>query len=298
MKAIVTGGAGFIGSHIVDALVSRGDEVVCIDDESAPQNQSFFWNKSALNVRGDIRDHKLRCYYEKADVVFHLAARSRIQPTVGNPAECFSVNTMGTQEVLESCRLAGVKRVVYSASSSFYGNINKPPFNEKMQPGCATPYSLSKWQGEQICDLYTRLYGISTASLRYFNVYGPREPIVGQYAPVVGLFMRQKKAGEPMTVVGDGNQRRDFTHVEDVVAANILASQRNDATGVFNIGTGINHSIIDIAKIIGGEIVHISERVGETRETLADFSRARDVLGWNPTISFVDYIGEKVLNIA
>jgi UDP-glucose 4-epimerase len=296
MKALVTGGAGFIGSHIVDALINRGDEVVCIDDQSAPQNETFYWNQNALNVIGDIRDDNLRNHYNNVDVVFHLAARSRIQPTVNRPTECFSVNILGTQEVLEASRISGVKRVVYSASSSYYGHASKPPFLEYAPKGCATPYSLSKWQGEEVCDLYTKLYRLSTVSLRYFNVYGPREPKVGEYAPVMGLFKRQKESGQPMTIVGDGNQRRDFTHVSDVVEANLLAAEKINVTGPINIGTGRNYSINDLADMIGGERVHISERTGETRETLANNMRAREELHWKPRISLCDYLNENVKN--
>lgn len=294
MKALVTGGAGFIGSHIVDALVERGDEVICIDDESAPQNNKFYWNNSAINVIGDIRDKDMRRHYAGVDVVFHLAARSRIQPTVHAPTECFEVNVMGTQEVLEASRIAGVKRIVYSASSSYYGHASKPPFIENAPKGCATPYSLSKWQGEEICDLYTKLYGMSTVSLRYFNVYGPREPLNGEYAPVMGLFMRQKAARKPMTIIGDGLQRRDFTHINDVVAANLIAADRINVTGPLNIGTGINYSINDLAKMLKGETIHIEERVGETRETLADITRAIKELNWEPTVSLVDYLNENI----
>lgn len=292
MRALVTGGAGFIGSHIVDALISRGDQVICIDDESAPQNDQFYWNDKANNFCADIRTMH-RGLYDGVDVVFHLAARSRIQPTVNNPSECFSVNVLGTQEVLESSRLAGVKRVVYSASSSYYGHASKPPFVETAPKGCATPYSLSKWQGEEVCELYTKLYGLSTVSLRYFNVYGPREPLRGEYAPVMGLFKRQRDAGELMTIVGDGEQRRDFTHISDVVRANILAAHHYDVTGPVNIGTGKNYSINQIAEMIGGSTCNLPNRVGETRETLADITRARKDLGWEPEIDLIDYINEK-----
>lgn len=293
MKALVTGGAGFIGSHIVDALLGRGDEVVCVDDCSAPQNERFYWNSSATNVRADIRDSAIRDLYEGVEVVFHLAARSRIQPTIDNPSECFSVNVLGTQEVLEASRLAGVSRVINSSSSSYYGNRNTPPFREDMPPGCATPYSLSKWQGEQICDLYSGLYGLSTVSLRYFNIYGPREPLSGEYAPVMGLFRRQLRQGAPMTVVGTGLQRRDFTYIDDAVRANLLAAQRPEVTGIVNIGTGVNYSILDLTAMIGGAgaaVEHIGERVGETRETLADNTRARLELGWKPEVALADVI--------
>jgi len=289
MKALVTGGAGFIGSHIVDALIARGDEVVCVDDKSAPQNDQFYWNDAATNINADIRNLD-ESVYRGVDVVFHLAARSRIQPTVNNPSECFSVNVLGTQRVLDCSRLAGVKRVVYSASSSYYGHASKPPFIESAPKGCATPYSLSKWQGEEVCDLYTKLYGLSTVSLRYFNVYGPREPLKGEYAPVMGLFKRQRDAGHPMTIVGDGKQRRDFTHISDVVDANLLAAEKVNVTGPVNIGTGRNYSINDLAVMIGGDRLYTAERVGETRETLADNTRAREELGWYPRVILEDYL--------
>ena len=290
MKALVTGGAGFIGSHIVDALIERGDEVICIDDQSAPQNSFFYWNKHAINIMGDIRDENLRKNYADVEVVFHLAARSRIQPTVNKPSECFSVNVLGTQEVLEASRIFGVKRVVYSASSSYYGHASKPPFVESAPKGCATPYSLSKWQGEEICGLYTKLYGLSTISLRYFNVYGPREPLKGEYAPVMGLFKRQKILKLPMTIVGDGEQRRDFTHISDVVRANLLASDSYNVTGPVNIGTGRNYSINQLADLIGGLTVNLPDRVGETRETLADVNRAASELSWKAQVRLEDYL--------
>ena len=289
MKALVTGGAGFIGSHIVDALIARGDEVVCVDDLSAPQNDTFYWNDAATNVRADIRNLH-QSLYDGVDVVFHLAARSRIQPTVNNPSECFSVNVLGTQRVLDCSRLAGVKRVVYSASSSYYGHASKPPFIESAPKGCATPYSLSKWQGEEVCDLYTKLYGLSTISLRYFNVYGPREPLKGEYAPVMGLFRRQQDAGLPMTIVGDGEQRRDFTHISDAVSANLLAAERVNVAGPVNIGTGRNYSINELAQMIGGDRLYTADRVGETRETLANNIRAREELGWYPRVTLEDYL--------
>ena len=296
MKSLVTGGAGFIGSHIVDALIERGDEVICIDVKSAPQNGEFYWNDRASNFVGDIRSVELRKLYQGVDYVFHLAARSRIQPTVNSPTECFSVNVLGTQEVLEASRIAGVKRVIYSASSSYYGHASKPPFLEYAPKGCATPYSLSKWQGEEVCELYTKLYGLSTISLRYFNVYGPREPLKGEYAPVMGLFKRQKESGQPMTIVGDGNQRRDFTHISDVVVANLLAAEKINITGPVNIGTGCNYTINDLADMIGGERVYVPERTGETRETLANNMRAREELQWKPRISLRDYLNENVKN--
>jgi len=293
MRAIVTGGEGFIGSHVVDRLVDAGHSVTSIDDLSAPQNETFYRNPSASYVVGDIRDQRLRDVYAGSDVVFHLAARSRIQPSVGSPNECFSVNVLGTQEVLEASRLTGIKRVVYSTSSSYYGHASSPPFKEDAPPGCATPYSLSKWQGEQICELYMKLYGLSTISLRYFNVYGPREPLKGEYAPVIGLFKRQAAAGDPITVVGDGSQRRDFTYIDDVVAANIVAATSTE-TGVFNIGTGSNISILELAKVIAqkydAQVVHLPDRIGETRVTQADTRKSFDKLDWQHQHHLLDML--------
>jgi UDP-glucose 4-epimerase len=291
MKCLVTGGEGFIGSHVVDSLVARGHDVLCIDDRSAPENAQFYRSPRAKYVTSDIRERANRYLYRGIDVVFHMAARSRIQPSIANPTEWFSVNVMGTQEVLEACRASGVRRVVYSASSSYYGHASSPPFREDAPPGCATPYSLSKWQGEQICDLYTRLYGLSTVSLRYFNVYGPREPLRGGYAPVMGLFKRQAAAGQPITVDGDGMQRRDFTYITDVVEANILAAE-SAATGTYNIGTGKNTSILDLARRVSvkysADIEFLPKRIGETQETLADASKAERDLGWKATTMLED----------
>lgn len=293
MKCIVTGGEGFIGSHIVDKLISLGHEVISIDDHSAPQNSQFYQNPLATHVKSDIRDKTNRFLYRGVDYVFHLAARSRIQPTIANPDECFSVNVIGTQEVLEASRRAQVKKVIYSASSSYYGHASSPPFKEDAPPGCATPYSLSKWQGEQICDLYTKLYGLSTICLRYFNVYGPREPLSGDYAPVIGLFKRQAASGQPITVVGDGLQRRDFTYINDAVDANI-AAMNSQTTGVYNIGTGNNISILELAQKVAekysAEIKHTPKRTGETQETKADASKALRDLGWKSHHNLLDVL--------
>lgn len=293
MKSIVTGGEGFIGSHVVDALLNLGHEVISIDNRSAPENSQFYRNSNAKYVVSDIRDKSNRNLYQGVDYVFHLAARSRIQPTISNPGECFSVNTLGTQEVLDASRLGGVKKVIYSASSSYYGHASNPPFVEDAPPGCATPYSLSKWQGEQICNLYNKLYNLPTVCLRYFNVYGPREPLEGDYAPVMGLFKRQASSGKPITVVGDGLQRRDFTYVLDAVKANIFAMNK-ETTGTFNIGTGRNISIIELAQLIGSkfhaEIKHLPKRIGETQITLADTSKSERDLGWKSKYTLEDVI--------
>ena len=290
MKVLVTGGKGFIGSNIVKKYLELGCSVVVIDDESAAENEKFYEYPGAEYHKLDIRDENSSDLYSGVDVVFHCAARARIQPSVDNPSETFSINSYGTQCVLENCRKHNVKKVIYSSSSSCYGFKNSPPFKESMKTDCKTPYSLSKRQGEEICKLYTDLYGLSTIILRYFNVYGPNEPTKGMYAPVVGLFKKQLIETGFVTVVGDGDQRRDFTHVNDVVEANVLAANSKIYHDTFNIGTGKNYSINEIAVLLGASRRFIPPRVGETRETLADISKATQLLGWNPTIKLEEVI--------
>ena len=290
MKCIVTGGEGFIGSHIVEYLLSENNDVIVIDDESAPQNSEFFKFDDASYYNISICEESSHELYAGADYVFHTAARSRIQPTIGSPRECFDVKVLGTQSVLEACKKHNIKKVIYSGSSSYYGVNSKIPFSTDENPDCLNPYSLSKHMGEKLCTLYSDLYGISTIILRYFNVYGPREPLKGPYAPVIGLFKRQKEAGKPMTVVGDGSQRRDFTHVSDVVSANIMSAMSDIYHNTFNVGTGKNYSINDIVELVGGEYINIPQRKAESRETLACINKTIDRLGWHPKINLDDVI--------
>ena len=293
--SLVTGGCGFIGSHIVDELVKRNHKVIVIDDLSAEENEEFYFNDNARYFKWDIsKDHACRSLFKGVKNVFHLAARSRIQPTIGSPSECFEVNTVGTQRVLEWSRLNGVKNFVYSSTSSLYGHQNQIPFNPNMPADCLNPYSMSKWMGEQICKLYSQLYDFNSTTLRYFNVYGPREPIKGQYAPVIGLFKRQSTEGKPMTIVGDGEQRRDFTYITDIVEANMKAITRNpfNTCGhkIYNVGTGKNYSIKEVANMIGGPIRKIDSRPAEVSETLADITETIQDLGWTPRFDLKDMI--------
>jgi UDP-glucose 4-epimerase len=304
MRSLVTGGAGFIGSHLVDKLLEMGHQVTVVDNESSTCNQEFYWNDKAWNVRADISDAQVMeqvfsCVNEgmpKIDWVFHLAAYSRIQIALKNPVGCVRTNVLGTTTLLQNAREHGVKAFINSSTSSSYGLKNEPPLREDMTPDCLNPYSVSKVAAENICKMYSDLFDINTVSLRYFNVYGDRQPLVGQYAPVVGLFLEQWKKGEAFTIVGDGEQRRDFTHVDDVVKANIAAAERaSDIRGeIINVGTGTNHSVNQIADTICSCYTKnfIPPRPAEARVTLADISKAKKLLGYMPSIEISDWIDE------
>lgn len=302
MICLVTGGSGFIGSHIVDRLISLGHDVRVIDNESSEVHEQFYHNDKAQYYKLDIADYELtRNLYNEVDYVFHLAAESRIQPAIENPILTVRTNTLGTATVLQCSREAKVKRVIYSSTSSAYGRINVPPLVETMPDDCLNPYSVSKVAGEKMCKMYTDLFGLETIIFRYFNVYGPREPLKGPYAPVVGLFLRQYKAGEPLTIVDDGTQRRDFTYVDDVVNANILAMKTDVSKEyfgtIFNVGTGSNHSVIELARMISHLVTFIEPRPGEAKETLADNNKLKRVFGWNPIKKIEDYV-EEILIVA
>ena len=304
MRSLVTGGAGFIGSNLVDGLLSLGHEVIVIDNEYSDAHNHFYWNDYTENYKYDIRDYeKTRPLYDGVDYVFHLAAEARIQPAILNPIEAVSINCVGTTTVLQVARECGVKRVMYSSTSSGYG-MNKSPNVETDPDDCLNPYSVSKVAGEKLCKMYTQLYGLQTVCFRYFNVYGERQPLRGQYAPVIGIFLRQKAAGEKLTIVGDGNQRRDFTHVSDVVRANIMAATKevdSEAFGeVYNIGTGTNYSINQIARMIDWPTTNIAPRPGEARISLANNQKMRKTFDWSPTVKLEDWIrkyGQKQIRV-
>lgn len=301
MKYIVTGGAGFIGSHIVDSLINDGHEVIAIDDESATSNEEFYWNPGCIKAVENVCDYdKIEPLFKGVDTVFHLAAESRIQPAIENPVKATMTNAVGTCSVLQAARANNVSRVIYSSTSSAYGLKNDPPLTEEMPNDCLNPYSVTKVSGEELCKMYYKLFGLQTVIFRYFNVYGERQPLKGQYAPVVGIFLRQAENGEPMTIVGDGNQRRDFTHVSDVVRVNRLAStvKQIESCGhryqlfgeIFNVGVGSNHNINEVAEMVGGDHVYIPSRPGEAETTLADISKTTRVLGWEPRVMLGDWL--------
>ena len=296
MKALVTGGAGFIGSNLVDRLLDSGYEVVVIDNESAECNEKFYLNPKASNHNLDVCDYKFaRDLYDGVDYVFHLAAESRLQPAIKNPIEAVAKNCVGTTTVLQCAREAGVKKVIYSSTSSGYG-LNPWPNHEGQPDDCLNPYSVSKVAAEKICKMYTDLYGLKTVIFRYFNVYGERSPTIGQYAPVIGIFLKQKNNNQPLTIVGDGQQRRDFVHVYDIADVNILAATTDileEYYGqVFNIGNGKNISILEIAQMISDNYVYIDSRPGEAETTLASIDKVKKVFGWEPKIDVLNWIGE------
>ena len=297
--SLVTGAAGFIGSNLVDYLLDKGHSVVCVDNQSA-NNEKFHWivmDRRAINIKADITDYKsMKNIFTGVDYVFHLAAESRLQSAIQNPIQAVQKNCVGTTVMLQCAREVGVKRFVYSSTSSGYGN-NPYPNVETQPDDCLNPYSASKIAGEKFCKMYTDLYGLETVVLRYFNVFGHRSPQRGQYAPVIGIFQRQRDAGEPLTIVGDGSQRRDFVHVEDVARANYLASLmplKGHEGEVFNVGTGSAYSIQQIADAISDNQVHVGKRSGEMETTFADITKIGEVIGWKPEIDVIDWIhGQK-----
>ena len=299
MKVLITGGAGFIGSNIVDRLIDDGHEVVVIDNEFSDAHEKFYWNDKADNHKLDIRNYDdIEPLFYDVDYVFHLAAEARIQPAIEDPTTAVEINVVGTCNVLQASRKHNVLRVIYSSTSSAYGLKNNIPLKEDMPKDCLNPYSVSKTAGEELCKMYTDLFGLKTITFRYFNVYGERQPLKGQYAPVIGLFQRQNNSRKPMTVVGDGKQTRDFTYVGDVVEANIAATRCESGFGeIFNIGTGTQTSVLDLAKMIGTSdlnskwsVLHIDKRPGECRFTQADISKAKEILKWEPKVKLEDWI--------
>ena len=292
VKVVVTGGAGFIGSNLTDALVEKGFSVHVIDNLSEGKRENV--NKKAKLHVGDICDSKiLKKVFKDAQYVFHLAALPRVQYSIEHPQETNEVNVGGTINVLEACRVTGVKKLIYSASSAAYGDQVKMPLVESMSAVPKSPYGLQKYVGELYCKTWSEVYGLSTVSLRYFNAYGPRQSEEGAYALVIARFLKQHREGKNVTITGDGKQTRDFTHVRDIVQANILAmeSSKVGRGEVVNIGSGQNISVNEIAELIGGPSEHVPARL-EPKHTLADNSRARKLLGWKPTVNIEDGIRE------
>ncbi len=301
MQCVVTGGAGFIGSHLTERLLADGHRVAVLDDFSTGRHE----NLAPIEGRGALRVHevdvtdtaRIAPLVVGADWVFHLAGLADIVPSIERPADHHRANVEGTLSVLEASRAASVRRFVYAASSSCYGIPDLYPTPESAELRPQYPYALTKCIGEQYVGHWNQVYGLPTVSLRLFNVYGPRVRTSGTYGAVFGVFLAQKLAGQPFTVVGDGTQTRDFTYVTDVVDAFVRAAA-SDVEGVaLNVGSGAAESVNRLVDLLGGEAVNIPKRPGEPDRTLADTTTIRSLLGWQAQVPFADGVGVMVDNI-
>lgn len=288
-KCLVTGGAGFIGSNLVDELVGRGNEVVVIDNLSTGKKENI--NSKAEFFQADLRDlKKIIPLFNGVDYVFHEAALARVQPSIIDPITYNDHNVNGVLNVLVAAKEAGVKKVVYAASSSAYGNQEKMPLTEDLPAVPISPYGLQKYIGEEYCRLFSYVYKLPTVCLRYFNVFGPRMVQEGAYASVVAIFGNQRKNNQPLTIVGDGEQLRTYTFVKDIVEANLLAAESDIADGrPINTGQSNEYSVNQIAKMIGGPTINIEPRI-EPRRNLCGNALAKELLGWKPKVDLSDWI--------
>lgn len=290
-KAIVTGGAGFIGSHTVELLLNEGFHVIAIDDMSNGQTENvdlFKKNKNYEFYKIDISKGfgNNIDIFKDTNFVFHLAALADIVPSIEKPIRYFDANVTGTIKTLEACRKYNVDKIIYSASSSCYGIPDKYPTSEKAEIRPQYPYALTKYLGEEILIHWNKLYKMPVVSLRYFNVYGTRAKSNNTYGAVFKVFLKQKLENHPLTIVGDGKQSRDFTYVTDIAKANLTAAESDVDGEIFNIGTGNPKSVNYLAELIGGETIHIPKRPGEPDSTHADITKVKKMLDWKPSISF------------
>jgi UDP-glucose 4-epimerase len=279
---IVTGGLGFVGSNLVDILVEKGYDVVVIDDLSSGSLKNkndkakYYFEKVSVMLTFELK--------EKVDVIYHLAAEARIQPSYKNPLLWFRSNVESTAVVCDYAKKHNCK-VVLAGSSSCYGGK------------FMNPYTFTKKQSEEVCEMYSKVFGVSTVIARFFNVYGPRNPLIGEYTPIIAKFEQFKKQGKPLTVVGDGEQKRDFTHVYDICEGLIRLSEKEWEGEVFNLGTGINYSINELVEMFECEKTHLPARPGEAKETKADITKTTLKTGWKPVHKLKDYIKEKLNEI-
>ena len=299
MKSIVTGGAGFIGSHLVDALLIKGDEVTVLDNFSTGRRENLNHIEDEVElVEADLSLYGIWTkYFKGVDRVFHLAALADIVPSIENPDTYYQANVTGTFNVMKACKEFDIGKVVYPASSTCYGipDIVPTPETAEIQP--QYPYALTKFLGEQIVLHWSHVYGIPSVSTRLFNVYGPRSRTSGTYGAVFGVFLAQKLNKKPFTVVGDGTQTRDFTYIEDVTSALVIASESNLKGEIINIGSDNTYSVNQVVALLGGEVVFIPKRPGEPDCTWADISKVKKLLKWSPTVSIDQGIKNLLDNI-
>ena len=296
MKVLVTGGAGFIGSHLVDRLIADGHEVHVIDDFSTGRTENLHrWAIWSV----PIALHAMKMFLApRYDWIFHLAGRADLVPSIDDPSSYFETNVMGTVHILEQARKRGCSRFIYASSSSLYGAT--PPVHRAVtewdEVNPAHPYAFSKKLGEDAVLHWGKVYGLPVVSLRLFNVYGPRARTSGAYGAVMGTFLAQRANGAPLTIVGDGTQRRDFVWVEDVADAFVKAAE-SDHVGVYNIGTGYASSINRLAALIGGPVVRVPARGGEPSITQADATKAARELGWTASTTLADGVGRLLADL-
>jgi len=301
MKALVTGGAGFIGSHLSEQLLAQGHEVVIVDDLSNGRQKNldlFKGNSRLIFYQVDIRKPEiLKPCFEGVDWVFHLAGLADIVPSIERPEPYFSVNVQGTFNVLECANAAKVKRLVYAASSSSYGTPDVYPTPETAPINPQYPYALTKYMGEELVIHWAHTYKLPTLSLRLFNVYGPRSRTTGTYGAVFGVFLAQKIHGRPFTVVGDGRQTRDFTYVTDVVDAFICAANSDLSGDAMNVGSSNHYSVNRLVELLGGEAIYIPKRPGEPDCTFADVRKIKKLLGWQAKVPFEEGVGNMLKHL-
>jgi nucleoside-diphosphate-sugar epimerase len=291
-RVLVTGGAGFIGSHLCEGLLAKGYSIRVLDSLVYGRRE---WVPDACEfMEGDIRD-SATCHRaaKEMDGVLHCAAMSRSGPSQEAIEICTGSNITGTQNMLLASRVAGVKRFIYSGSSTYYGN-RTPPHRESDPPDLLNIYGLTKRVGEQYTLMFDEGFDLPSVVLRYFNVYGPRQPETGAYALVLGIFLKRQADGKPLEIHGDGSQRRDFIHVRDVVAANIAALESDVRSEVFNVGSGTSLSVKELADMISPDQIHTEARKNDSEATLADISKIQAALGWSPKISFAEGLKELV----
>jgi nucleoside-diphosphate-sugar epimerase len=291
-RVLVTGGAGFIGSHLVSALIAKGYEVDVLDNLSS--GKAEWLNPFAKLIIGDV-ENKADCAraMEGCSAIIHLAAQSRSAPSVLSPERTICTNVMGTANVLSAAYERGIKKIVYAASATYYGNCWNSPQPESLKPDLLNSYALSKYVGEQLCELYDRMYGMEITRLRYFSVYGPRQPETGVYALVIGVFLGCLRTNEVLPIYGDGRQRRDFVHIRDVVEATIAAMESKMHGWVLNVGSGVSTSINDLANMFpAAGVAYLPARACDARETCADLSTIKLLLKWEPKITLQEGLQE------